>query len=134
MRIQKKCALHTYGFHEEFLRRRSKVRNKFIRNLSSTSPSSNIALHSGPRRESCNTLIGVIAKSSGTTNRTPEIVFKINFFIFKISFYGWLRKRVERNSSASKCLPWSINHLTNIIVQYFDKTSHHIHNTLAHGS
>jgi len=85
LRIQKKCALYTYGFHEEFLRRRSKVRNKFIRNLSSTSPSSNIALHSGPRRESCNTLIGVIAKSSGTTNRTPEIIFKINFFIYSKS-------------------------------------------------
>lgn len=84
LRIQKKkCALYTYGFHEEFLRRRSKVRNKFIRNLSSTSPSSNIALHSGPRRESCNTLIGVIAKSSGTTNRTPEIIFKNNFFYSK---------------------------------------------------
>ena len=69
-------AFYTYGFHEEFLRRRSKVSNKIIKNLSSTSPSSNIALHSGPRRESCNTLIGVIAKCSGTTNKTPEFLSK----------------------------------------------------------
>lgn len=63
----------TYGFQEEFFRRRSMVRNKIIKNLSSTSPSSNIALHSGPKIGSWSTLIGVIARSSGTTSRSPEI-------------------------------------------------------------
>lgn len=63
----------TYGFHDEFFLINSNVRNKIIKNLSSTSPSSNIAEHTGPNIGSCNTLIGVIAKLRGTTNKTPEI-------------------------------------------------------------
>lgn len=72
------CQNYTYGFHEEFLRRRSTVKNKIIKNLSSTSPSSNIALHSGPRAGSWSTLIGVIAKSRGTTSKTPEFYKEVN--------------------------------------------------------
>lgn len=68
----------TYGFQEEFFRRCSMVRNKIIKNLSSTSPSSSIALHSGPRIGSWSTLIGVIARSSGTTSRSPEIHNSLN--------------------------------------------------------
>lgn len=72
----------TYGFQEEFFRSRSNVRNKIIKNLSSTSPSSNIALHSGPIRGSCKTLIGVIAKSNGTRSRTSD-KFPEFFFPFR---------------------------------------------------
>lgn len=80
---------HTYGFHREFLRNRSTVNNSIISNLSSTSPSSNIALHAGPRRGSCNTLIGVMAKSSGTTNITPDFQRK-QYYIFS---FWWSRHR-----------------------------------------
>lgn len=73
-----KLIQYTYGFQVEFLRRRSTVRNNIIKNLSSTSPSSYIALHSGPSRGSCKTLIGVMAKSSGTKNSTPDSFSQVN--------------------------------------------------------
>lgn len=63
--------LYTYGFHVEFFRRRSTVRNNIIKNRSSTSPSSNIDLHSGPIKGSSRTLIGVIDRSSGITRKIP---------------------------------------------------------------
>lgn len=70
--VEKKKKKLTYGFQEERGRRRSKVRNKMMRKRSSTWPSSNMERHSGPRRGSWRTLIGVIANSSGTTTNTSS--------------------------------------------------------------
>lgn len=63
----------SYSFPDEFFRTRSTTSKSIISCQSSTSPSSNMALHFGPRVGSCNnTLIWVIAKSNGTTKRTPK--------------------------------------------------------------